>query len=358
METNPHPIGVSRTSAESTSQFEKRKQDHIDLALKASNQATGLSGLDQIQLQHTCLPEIDLQDVTLNSNILGEERRSPFFVCGMTAGHRDGQQINQILAEACENSGWILGVGSQRRQLFDRSSESEWVSVRKKAPNAFIIANLGLSQLVETETDDVKRLVESLNANALVIHTNPMQESIQPEGTPFFRGGLRALERLVQSNFAPILFKETGCGISREMAQVLSKTGVKAVDVSGLGGTHWGRIEGDRAPIDSHFQRAAQTFANWGISTVDSVLNCVDSSAEFEIWASGGVRTGLDAAKLLTLGANAVGLAKPVLEAALKGVESVEHFMSVVEYETRVALFCTGCESIQQLRSRQPWKKI
>ncbi len=343
---------------ETIDRFERRKADHIDLALKTANQAQGLSGLEQIKLHHIALPELNMEDVSLECEVLGKKRKTPFFVCGMTAGHRGGVKLNQVIAGVCEERQWIFGVGSQRRQLFDSSAANEWKEIREIAPTTTIIGNIGLSQLIEVEVSQVERLVESLRADALVVHTNPLQEVIQPEGTPFFKGGIRALENLISSLSVPVLFKETGCGISYDVARMLTGLGLQAVDVSGLGGTHWGRIEGERAHRDSIFHRAAQTYAEWGISTVDSVLNCVDSKCDFEIWASGGVRTGLDAVKLIALGASAVGFAKPVLEAAIDGKERLNALMAAIEYEARVGLFCTGCGTISDIRGRQPWKKI
>jgi isopentenyl-diphosphate Delta-isomerase len=201
----------------------------------------------------------------------------------------------------------------------------------------------------------------------LVIHLNALQEALQPEGTPQFQGALEALSSIFSELSVPLVLKETGCGFSRQtlgrIAERFSlsfgKAELAALDVSGLGGTHWGRIEGARSPKQSVFQEAAETFANWGIPTVDAVLNATEAlrGKKTEIWASGGVRTGLDAAKLIALGAHRVGFAQPVLEHALKGEDALNAWMEVREYELRVALFCTGSSSVSKLRLKEDvWK--
>jgi isopentenyl-diphosphate delta-isomerase len=215
---------------------------------------------------------------------------------------------------------------------------------------------LGIAQLIQTKTDADEKLVDSLEADAMIIHLNALQEALQPEGTTNFKGGLKALEKLAKNLSVPVIVKETGCGFSRATLKRLKTTGVKAVDVSGLGGTHWGRIEGDRSLEGTVQAEAAKTLGSWGISTVDSVLEAVDLKPKFEIWASGGVRSGLDAAKLLAMGANTVGFAKPVLEAAMDGEEALIHKMSVFEYELKTVLFCTGSKSVADLGSKKVWK--
>jgi isopentenyl-diphosphate delta-isomerase len=201
----------------------------------------------------------------------------------------------------------------------------------------------------------VLRLVDSLEAGGIFIHANALQEALQPEGTPEFKGGLKALERLCRKSPVPVVLKETGCGFSRPTLQRLKNTGLAAVDVSGYGGTHWGRIEGGRAPEASLQRSAAATFAHWGISTVDSLLHA--AGAGLEIWASGGIRSGLDAAKAIALGAQKVGFAKPALERALQGEKALADWMELMEFELKVALFCSGAKNPAALRKGKRWQK-
>lgn len=341
---------------EPNKQFEARKRDHIRLSLSESNQATGESGLDRILLVHEALPDLNFKDVQIQQTSLKKKFATPFLISSMTGGHDHSSKLNSLLAKASQERGWRMGVGSQRKELKDPAAAQEWREIRKVAPKVSLLGNLGIAQLIQTKTDAVEKLVEALEADAMIIHLNALQEALQPEGTTDFKGGWKALERLAKALSVPVIVKETGCGFSKATLKLLKNTGVKAVDVSGLGGTHWGRIEGERAGQNSVQAEAAKTLANWGISTVDSVLDAVDIRAKFEIWASGGVRSGLDAAKLLAMGANTVGFAKPVLEAAMDGEGALLHRMSVFEYELKTVLFCTGSKNIADLGLKKVWK--
>lgn len=343
-------------SGEPVGQFENRKRDHIRLSLSDQNQAIGESGLDRIALIHEALPELDLAQVSLSQTSLKKKHATPFLVSSMTAGHDRSTELNVLLARACEARGWRMGVGSQRRELGDAAAAKEWRDLRKRAPKVALLGNLGLAQLIQSKTSSVEKLVENLEASAMIIHLNALQECLQPEGTPNFRGGLKAIEKLCKTLSVPVIVKETGCGFSRATLKRLKSVGVAAVDVSGLGGTHWGRIEGARNVDASVMFEAAKSLASWGISTVDSVAEAVDLKPKYEIWASGGVRSGLDAAKLLAMGSNTVGFAKPVLEAALNGEEALLHRMSVFEYELKTVLFCTGAKNIAELQDKKVWQ--
>ncbi len=351
--------------AETLEAFQKRKQDHISLALDASNEAIGGSGLDRIDLIHEALPELDFEEVSLKSQILGFEVEKPLIISSMTAGHVDSIDLNQRLARVAQQKGWLMGVGSQRRELYDSLALNEWKSVRKAAPKVRLLGNLGLSQLIQTTTDKVKELVDGLEATAMIIHLNPLQECFQPEGTPHFKGGLKAIERLARELAGtPIIVKETGCGFSETALKRLKDVGIRAVDLSGFGGTHWGRIEGQRASVGSTDTgvtsqtkaAAAETFKNWGISTAESMTNALNVHPNYEVWASGGVRSGLDAARLFAMGAKCVGFAKPILQAALLGDDELAKRIDTIEYELKVALFCTGSKNIDLLRAKKVWK--
>lgn len=338
---------------ESVEKFESRKADHIRLALDGRNQATAVRGLTSIDLVHEAFPEIDFSDVDTSTLVLGHRVSAPMFVSSMTAGHSGSLNLNLILARACEEQGWAMGVGSQRRQLFDDSADQEWLSIRKQCKDVTFFGNIGLAQVIANRANEIQRLVDSLQARAMIVHTNPLQECLQPEGTPQFKGGLKALESLVKTLNVPVIVKETGCGISPATLNRLHATGVAAVDVSGLGGTHWGRIEGARSQTNSWQAEAAETFADWGISTVQAMLDARKLTLDYEIWASGGVRTGLDVAKLVALGARYIGFAKPMIEASLKGEAAVIDKMNLFEKELRIAMFCTGSKSIEELRNKR-----
>lgn len=344
-----------------TEHFERRKADHLRLALEPEMEAAGESGFDRIHLEHEALPELDFSDVSLETEFFGYKAASPCFISSMTAGHANGEALNLTLARIASSRRWPMGLGSQRRELTDPSARQEWKRLRRLAPNGFFLSNLGLSQLITSPLAKVLELVDALEAGALIIHTNPMQECLQPEGTPQFRGGWKALEKLCRASPVPVVLKETGCGFSRSTLERASRAGLAAIDLSGYGGTHWGRIEGGRAPAESPQRAAARTFRSWGESTVGSLENALGLGKRLgkkEIWASGGLRSGLDAAKALAMGARKAGFAKPALEAALAGEATLDAWMSRIELELKIALFCSGAESPGKLRKGKRWRKI
>ncbi len=331
-------------------QFEQRKADHITLALMHQNQALESNQLDSVHLTHEALPDFDFEALNISSTRLGVQVEKPFIVSSMTAGHEQAQALNRCLMEACATTGWAMGVGSQRRELTDSDASTVWRALRQAYPEVVLYGNLGIAQLITTPVDTVIKLIDALQASALIIHCNALQECIQPEGTPSFKGCWDALAALCHASPVPIVLKETGCGFSKSTLMRLNNIGIAAVDVSGLGGTHWGRIEGHRSEDNSILQQTAETFRNWGIDTVQSVQDAVAVSKGFEVWGSGGVRHGLDAAKLFALGATTVGFAKPMLKAALQSADAVVQVMQKIEYELSVALFCTGSRCLNELK--------
>jgi isopentenyl-diphosphate delta-isomerase len=337
------------TISEPLNQFEQRKSDHLRLALDPANQASGHSDFATLQLAHEAIPEINFDEVTLTCQRFQATERVPYFVSSMTAGHAGAIKINHVLARAAAQQGWAMGVGSQRRELFDETARQEWQLLREHIPNVVLYANLGLAQVIQTPLKAMQTLVDSISAQAIFIHCNPLQECIQPEGTPQFKGGYQALENVCQHLQIPVIIKETGCGFAPQTLKRLMSTGVQAVDVSGLGGTHWGRIEGQRAPVASQNERCAQAFKHWGVTTLDSLRYAMSLKPAYEIWASGGIRSGLDAAKCLALGATSIGIAQPLLQAAMIGVDAVVDTMQLFEYELKVALFCTGSRNLSEL---------
>lgn len=333
--------------------FEKRKRDHIRIALDPRSQAQGQNGLDSIELIHEALPNLNFKEVDISTSFVFNKTSislsSPIFISSMTAGHDKGQEINQALARLSHSRQILMGVGSQRRELVDTSAAQEWIQVRKSAPKALLIGNIGIAQLIKAPIDSVRRLIDSTESLALFVHVNPLQEVLQPEGTADFKQGLESLENLVRLIGVPVIVKEVGCGFSVETLKRLQGAGIFAVDISGKGGTHWGRVEGYRSEEDQLLYKVAQTFADWGISTSQSMLNTQEARVNYEVWASGGVRNGLDVAKLIALGAKKVGLAKPFLEAALKGDAALEELLQKLELELKIALFCTGSKNLETL---------
>ncbi len=342
-------------------QFVDRKQDHIRLALLDENEALGASLLDRFDLIHDSLPDLNLNEISIESALLDQPIKTPFFISGMTAGHEHAQSINDVLAALASERGWIMGVGSQRRELGSESGSSyrdrSIDQLTQKYPTLKLIANFGVTQLAEMDqAQSLQKIIDiasNMNAVAIAIHLNALQEAIQPEGTPDFKGAFHALEKLASQSPIPIIVKETGSGMSAVTLQKLAKLTLLAVDVSGLGGTHWGRIEGARAPEKSVASRLGKTFEEWGVSTVESTLEAVQvfRRRTTEVWASGGVRTGVDAAKLLALGANRIGFAKPALQAALLGETALSLWMQSIEQELKIALFCTNSSQISELDS-------
>lgn len=342
---------------ESNSQFEQRKRDHIRIALDPRSQTAGQNGLDSITLIHEALPDLNFKEVDISTSFIfsGDviPLSSPIFISSMTAGHEKGREINEALARLSDRRQILMGVGSQRRELEDSNAAEEWAKVRKQAPKARLLGNIGIAQLIKSPIDKIRRLIDSTEAVALFVHLNPLQEALQPEGTTEFRAGLQAIENLVKLAGIPVIVKETGCGFSVATLKRLENTGIFAVDVSGKGGTHWGRVEGYRSEESEMLYQVAQTFADWGISTTESLLNAKEARVEYQLWASGGVRNGLEIGKLMALGASKVGVAKPFLEAALQGDEALEKLLTRLETELKITMFCTGCRNLKDLQSKK-----
>lgn len=332
--------------------FEQRKKDHLIFAMKPENQAIEMNTFDSIHLIHEALPEGNFDEIDFTTVRLGLSGVNPFFVSSMTAGHDDAPKINATLMEACERTGWDMGVGSQRRELEDTSGIDQWQMLRRRYPSVRLMSNLGIAQVISAKTAQLQNVISAIEATALIVHCNPLQECIQPEGTPQFKGAFHALERLVSVLSIPLVVKETGCGFSYATMQRLADIGVHAIDVSGLGGTHWGRVEGARAETQTLASHAAHVFKNWGNTTVESLQFAKKYGIKSEIWASGGIRHGLDAAKAIALGATSVGFAKLMLEAALSGVDAVHQRMLEIEHTLKIAMFCTGSFTLKALQEK------
>ena len=348
-------------------EFENRKQDHLQWSLSSKAQAESLREFDQIQLIPEALPELDLEDVTTTTTFLHHEISMPIFISSMTAGHKESLQINRELALLSERKKIMMGVGSQRRELTDHESSREWKEIRKLAPKAILLGNLGLSQIIDSPISNIQRLIENLEAQALFVHLNALQECLQKEGTPQFRGGLNALEKLCAQLKVPVIVKEVGCGISAATAKRLSSVGIYAIDISGAGGTHWGRVETLRYTHEEAGREIGESFSDWGMSTVDSLLSALEAQVNCQLWASGGVRNGVEAMKMLALGAEFVGMARPWLLCLSQQeqfqlldpetcAQNLDRFADRLKKELAIAMFCTGVAHKNELKTKKVWK--
>jgi len=336
--------------------FEQRKKDHIRLAL-SDKQTQGLvdSQFSKIKLIHNALPEINFNEVSLETTLLNQVVSSPHFVSSMTAGHVDSKKINLNLALASQQKNWLMAVGSQRRELNDSLAVQEWQSIRKAAPNTKFISNIGILELIQNPMDSIIKLIEHLDAKGIFVHLNPLQEIFQKNPYVDFSQGLKAIEALVKKTKTPVIVKEVGFGINADLTQHLFDIGVCAVDVAGSGGTHWGWIEALRQDENSLERQAIAAFSDWGITTVDCLLQSQEKILFNSIWASGGIRNGVDSAKCLALGARAIGLAQPLMKAALSGEETVLQVMDLFDYQLKVAMFCTGVRKCEDYLHKKVW---
>ena len=334
-------------------QTEDRKAEHIRISLEEDVQARhATTGFEDVTLVHQALPEIDRGETSLRTKAFGHEFSAPIIVSAMTGGTQQAAKINQSIAEAVENLGLGMGVGSQRAAIERPRLESTYTVVRQKAPNAFLIANIGAPQLRQGYgLKEAQRAVEMIAADALAIHLNPLQEAIQPEGEACYAGVLARIESIAEKLPVPVIVKETGAGISAEVAKKLEQAGVKGIDVSGVGGTSWAAVEYHRAASaeDVSHQHLGEVFWDWGIPTAASLVE-VSESTKLTIVASGGVRTGVHAAKALALGASLASVAAPVLAPATCGSEEVKKALSSWIEELRTTMFLVGARSSTELR--------
>lgn len=330
-----------------------RKLEHIDIVLTQPVEGPGSTWLEHVHLIHRALPGIDLDEVSLETSFLGKKLRAPIMITGMTGGHADVGHVNKALAQAAEEMGIAMGVGSQRAAIEDPSRIESFAVARKAAPTAVIVANIGAPQLVRGyRAAEVKKAVDMIDADAVAIHLNPAQEVVQPEGEPSYRGVLRAIEEIASKIERPVIVKETGCGISSEVASELRGIGVKILDVSGSGGTNWIMVEMHRARRRGEDLKAsiAEHLSPWGIPTAASIVEARNAAPDMTIIGSGGIRTSLDVVKALALGADLVGIARPALEAYYSG--KLHLYLKTLIKGIRAGIFLTGSRNVEELRQR------
>lgn len=333
--------------------IEDRKNDHIRTCLERDVEAKRIStGFEDVYLIHKALMEINLSDVKTETVFLEHKFSAPIIVEAMTGGTERALEINAAIAEAVEELGLGMGVGSQRAAVEKPSLERTYRIVRDKAPNAFITANIGGAQLATGySVKEVNSIIEMIKADALVIHLNSLQEVIQPEGEAFYAGILGRISELTSKLSVPVIVKETGCGISCEVARMLERAGVSCIDVAGAGGTSWAAVEYYRAveQEDPRGQDLGLMLWDWGIPTVVSLVEVVHS-VKVPVIASGGVRSGLDVAKSIALGASMAGIARPILAAASKGCEETKRVLKSLMDQLRCVMFLVGAKSVEDLR--------
>jgi len=332
-------------------QTSSRKADHIRINLEEDVRSGVTTGLEHYHFTHSALPEIDLEDVDLGVHLFGKTLTAPILISSMTGGTEEAGRINRRLAAAAQETGVAMGLGSQRAAL-EHPELAATFQVRKEAPDILLFANLGAIQLNYGYTRaHCLRAVEMVAADALILHLNPLQEAVQPEGNTRFSELLGKIERVCKDFPVPVIVKEVGWGISAEVARKLVDAGVSAIDVAGAGGTSWTQVELHRAENDSQ-ARLAAAFLDWGISTAAAIRQVRRANAKIPIIGSGGLRTGLDIAKCVGLGATMGGLASPFLKAAAQSVEATVQTIHEIQREIQVTLFASGAARLDELPAK------
>ncbi len=351
------PATVSSTRADRAAEIERRKSEHLALASGDGVETPRPAGWEDVHLVHDALPRVDADQVDLSVDLLGHRLRLPLAITGMTGGHQAALEVNRVLASAAERHGLAFGVGSQRAALRDPALVPTYAVAREAAPTAFLIGNIGISQLLDQpgepalRPDEIALVIDMVRADALAVHLNYLEEMVQPEGQTRARGADDALAALVGRSPIPIIAKETGAGIGRPTALRLADLGVRAIDVGGVGGTSFAAIEARRARDRDDHRRAqlGETFADWGLTTAVAVTAACATG--LPIFATGGIRSGHDAAKALALGATVAGVGRPLLRAALRGEAAVDSWIAQFELELRAATFLSGAVAARDLRS-------
>ncbi len=333
-----------------SAETQTRKADHLRICLEEDVQfRETTSGLEHYRFVHCCLPELDLRDVDLTTHFLGKTLSSPLLISSMTGGTEQAEMINFRLAAVAQEYGLAMGVGSQRVAI-ERPEVAQTFAIRSVAPDALLFANLGAVQLnYQYGIDECRKVVDLLEADALILHINPMQECVQTKGDTNFRGLLEKIALLCEKLPVPVIAKEVGNGISAVMAKKLIQVGVSAIDVAGAGGTSWAKVESQRAK-DGRQRRLGATFADWGLPTAECITAIRAIAPSMPLIASGGLRNGLDAAKAIALGADLAGMAMPFLHAAQESEAALHQLVEILLAEIAITLFCTGNTTILDLQ--------
>uniref|UniRef100_A0A832M4P4 Isopentenyl-diphosphate delta-isomerase n=1 Tax=Oscillatoriales cyanobacterium SpSt-402 TaxID=2282168 RepID=A0A832M4P4_9CYAN len=328
-----------------------RKADHLRVCLEEDVQFRDtLSGLERYRFIHCCLPELAFEDVNLTTRFLGKSLSAPLLISSMTGGTDHAKLINFRLAAAAQTHRLAMGVGSQRVAV-ENPDVAMTFAVRAVAPDILLFANIGAVQLnYQYGLDECRQIVDLLEADALILHLNVLQECVQTQGDKNFRGLFKKIAILCETLPVPVIAKEVGNGISAAMAQRLIEAGVTAIDVAGAGGTSWAKVEGERAK-DLRQRRLGQTFADWGIPTAECITSIRAIAPTIPLIASGGLRNGLDAAKAIALGADLAGMALPFLKAANDSEDALHALIEILKAELATTLFCTGNATIGDLKT-------
>lgn len=341
---------MDESYAQDNSNTGQRKRDHIRINLQEDVAHATTTGLERLRFTHRALPELDLDQIDLSVTFLEHSLRAPLLISSMTGGTPESRHINAQLAEVAQASGIAMGLGSLRAAL-ETPALADTFRVRAQAPDILLLANLGAVQLnYGYDASHCLRAVELVEADGLILHLNPLQEALQPEGNTRWSGLLPKIEEVCRSLPVPVVAKEVGWGISGETARQLADAGVAAIDVAGAGGTSWSQVEMHRAQ-GSMSRRVAALFREWGISTVDSLQAVQKAVPHMPLIASGGLRHGLDVAKVIALGASLAGIAGPFLRAAATSSQAVYDLAEELTSALRIAMFAAGAENIGALQS-------
>ncbi len=330
--------------------IDQRKSDHIKINLEQDVRSALTSGLEKYHFIHEALPELDLNRIDTSLNLFGKPLTSPTLISSMTGGTSEAETINLRLAEAAQECGIAMGVGSQRAAIED-PEQAKTFQVRRAAPDILLFANLGAVQFnYGYGVDECRKAVDMIEADALYLHLNPVQEAVQDAGDTNFAGLAKKIEAICKKLEVPVIAKEVGWGISERTAKILAECGVSAIDVAGAGGTSWSQVEMHRAP-DEFTRNLAATFAGWGIPTAESIVGVKRAAPEMRVFASGGIKDGLDIAKCIALGATLGGMAGQFLKAAAISTEKAVEMMKLTKRQIEVTMFATGVGALDELRA-------
>jgi isopentenyl-diphosphate delta-isomerase len=329
-------------------QINRRKASQLKINLEQDVRSGLTSGLERYRFIHEALPEVDLGSIDTSLTLFGKLLKAPILISSMTGGTEESHAINQRLAEAAQETGLAMGVGSQRAALENPDLCETFSIARKCAPDILLFANLGAVQLnYGYDVDECRRVVDMIEANALCLHLNPLQEAVQNGGDTKFSGLAKKIEEVCRKLEVPVIAKEVGWGISERTAKMLVDCGVSAIDVAGAGGTSWSQVEMHRAP-DEYSRQLAGSFIDWGIPTAESILNAKKASPSVHIFASGGLKNGLDISKCIALGAILGGMASRFLKVAASSTEKTIEMINFTKKQIEVAMFACGTQTLKE----------